>query len=81
MSSDWPGGQVPAVSGEQLIAALMMSGGKIVSRQGHGTFVTLDRRLVFVRHSAALQAAELVDLLRAAGITAATLAELLGRRL
>jgi hypothetical protein len=78
MSSNWPGGSVPTVSGDQLIAALVLSGGKVVSRQARGTFVNVERRLVFVRHAAALHAAELADLLHLAGIAPGTLTELLG---
>lgn len=75
----WPGGAPPSASGERVVAVLLALGAVILARQEHGTFVGLDRRLVFVRKTRGLDAGELADISRAARLTPARFEQLLAR--
>lgn len=66
------------MSSEELCGILLGRGARLVSRQEHGAFLTIRRRLVFLPRAAVVGSLALADILRAAAITPAQLDEALG---
>jgi hypothetical protein len=58
-----------ALSGDELRAILLRSGGLLVARQVHGDLLAVRKHLVFVRRNAFLPAADVRDALRISGLT------------
>lgn len=68
-SNDPPPPKLPVTGGEVLVATLVASGARVLSRQGHGVLLKVRERLVFVPATYSVPEATLDDALRAAGIT------------
>ncbi|HEY3816345.1 MAG TPA: hypothetical protein VGL81_04195 [Polyangiaceae bacterium] len=67
----------PPPSWEELVELLRRLGAVIIARQEHGVFLRARRRLIFVRRRSVVEPAELLDVLRAAGLTVDRFAVLL----
>lgn len=68
-ASEPPAPKLPTTGGELLVATLVASGARVLSRQGHGVLLKVRERLVFVPATYSVPQATLDDALRAAGIT------------
>ncbi len=69
LASEPPVPKLPVTGGELLVATLVASGARVLSRQGHGVLLKVRQRLVFVPATYSVPEATLDDALRAAGIT------------
>jgi hypothetical protein len=65
-----PGGGLllPAISSDEMSSILLSCGAQVVGRTDHGQLFALRRRLIFLRHSHAVAANDLHDVLRSASI-------------
>ncbi|HTQ47957.1 MAG TPA: hypothetical protein VMI75_34605 [Polyangiaceae bacterium] len=61
--------KLPPTTSEQLVAILLRVGGRVLARHGHGSFIVIRRRLLFVPAMHWLPEAALADALRLANLT------------
>jgi len=61
--------KLPPTTSEQLVAVLLKVGGRVLAEHGHGLFIVIRRRLLFVPAAHWLPEAALVDALRVANLT------------
>ena len=68
--------KLPPTTSEQLVAVLLKVGGRVLAQHGHGLFIVIRRRLLFVPAAHWLPEAALADALRVANLTDERFAEL-----
>jgi hypothetical protein len=68
---------LPSMTGDELTDVLLRLGGRLVAHEGHGDFLAIRHHLVFVRSATFVEQRELWDVLRAAGVTASELQDVL----
>jgi len=68
--------KLPPTTSEQLVAILLKVGGRVLAEHGHGLFIVIRRRLLFVPAGHWLPEAALADALRVANLTDERFAEL-----
>jgi hypothetical protein len=61
--------KLPPTTSEQLVAVILRAGGRVLARHGHGIFIVIRRRLLFVPATHWLPEVAVLDALRLANLT------------